>query len=72
MEVTLCGASWYEQKYYFNPAFDKLPGAVKDELYCRRRSARGRTDLHAKGRKRQPLQTKARSLFRQDIRLNNN
>ncbi len=32
MEVTLCGASWYEQKYYFNPAFDKLPGAVKDEL----------------------------------------
>ena len=32
MEVTLCGDSWYEQKYYFNPAFDKLPGAVKDEL----------------------------------------
>ena len=32
MEVTLCGASWYEQKYYFNPAFDKLPDAVKDEL----------------------------------------
>ena len=32
MEVTLCGASWYEQKYYFNPAFDKLPAAVKDEL----------------------------------------
>ena len=32
MEVTLCGASWYEQKYYFNPAFDKLPESVKEEL----------------------------------------
>lgn len=30
--ITLCGASWYEQKYYFNPAFDKLPKSVKDEL----------------------------------------
>lgn len=30
--ITLCGASWYEQKYYFNPAFDKLPQSVKDEL----------------------------------------
>lgn len=32
MSVTLCGASWYSQKYYLNPAFDKLPKAVKNEL----------------------------------------
>ncbi len=30
--VTLCGASWYQQKYYFNPDFDALPEAVKEEL----------------------------------------
>lgn len=30
--VVLCGASWYEQKYYFNPLFGKLPKSVKDEL----------------------------------------
>lgn len=29
---TLCGSSSYQQKYYFNPAFDRLPKAVKDEL----------------------------------------
>lgn len=28
----LCGASVYEQKYYFNKDFDKLPEAVKKEL----------------------------------------
>ena len=32
MNTTLCGASWYNQKYYLNPAFDKLPKAVKNEL----------------------------------------
>ena len=30
--VTLCGSSWYQQKYYFNPAFDKLPEKVRQEL----------------------------------------
>ena len=29
----LCGASSYEQKYYFNKEFDKLPDAIKDELH---------------------------------------
>lgn len=28
----LCGASHYEQKFYLNPAYDRLPQAVKDEL----------------------------------------
>ena len=28
----LCGASQYEQLFYFNPEFDSLPKAVKDEL----------------------------------------
>lgn len=28
----LCGASSYEELFYFNPDFDRLPGAVKDEL----------------------------------------
>jgi len=32
MSVILCGASWYSQKYYLNPAFDRLPKAVKNEL----------------------------------------
>lgn len=31
-EITLCGASFYEQKYYFNPEFDKLPTQIKEEL----------------------------------------
>lgn len=31
-KVVLCGASAYEQKYYFNQDFDPLPEAVKKEL----------------------------------------
>lgn len=31
-DVTLCGASYYEQKYYFNSEFDKLPMQIKEEL----------------------------------------
>ena len=30
--VVLCGASAYEQKYYFNPDFQSLPEYVKQEL----------------------------------------
>ena len=30
--VVLCGANAYEQKYYLNEQFAKLPQAVKDEL----------------------------------------
>lgn len=30
--IVLCCASAYEQKFYFNPLFDKIPKAVKDEL----------------------------------------
>lgn len=30
--VVLCGASAYEQKYYFNKDFDSLPDHVKKEL----------------------------------------
>lgn len=28
----LCGASAYEQKYYLNPAFSRLPQQIRDEL----------------------------------------
>lgn len=28
----LCGANFYEQKYYLNPAYEVLPQRVKDEL----------------------------------------
>ena len=28
----LCGANYYEQKYYLNPAYEVLPQAVRDEL----------------------------------------
>lgn len=31
-QIVLCGASAYEQKYYFNQDFDALPQQVKDEL----------------------------------------
>lgn len=30
--IVLCGANSYEQKYYFNPDFQALPEAVKQEL----------------------------------------
>lgn len=28
----LCGASVYEQKYYFNPDFESIPESIKNEL----------------------------------------
>ena len=31
-EITLCGASAYEQKYYFNEDFASLPQGIQDEL----------------------------------------
>ena len=31
-KVVLCGANSYEEKYYLNPDFDRLPDHVKDEL----------------------------------------
>lgn len=30
--IVLCGASSYEQKYYFNDEFDNLPDSIKKEL----------------------------------------
>lgn len=30
--VVLCGASTYEQKFYFNPEFQALPQQIQDEL----------------------------------------
>ncbi len=31
--VIMCGANAYEQKYYFNEKFDKLPDPIKEELH---------------------------------------
>lgn len=31
-KVVLCGSNAYEQKYYFNDEFDRLPESIKDEL----------------------------------------
>ncbi len=31
--IVLCGASAYEQKYYFNNIFDKIPKSIQDELH---------------------------------------
>ena len=28
----LCGANYYEQKFYLNPAYEVLPQQIKDEL----------------------------------------
>ncbi|MCR5595329.1 MAG: DUF6145 family protein [Lachnospiraceae bacterium] len=30
--VVVCGANSYEQKYYFNPDFSKIPQSLQDEL----------------------------------------
>ena len=30
--IVLCGASSYEQKYYFNPDFNSLPESIKQEF----------------------------------------
>ena len=30
--TVLCGASAYEEKYYFNPAFQALPAEIQEEL----------------------------------------
>ena len=32
MEEVLCASSAYEQKYYFNEKFEKLPESIKEEL----------------------------------------
>lgn len=31
--IVLCGANAYEQKYYFNKDFDRIPQSIKDELH---------------------------------------
>ena len=31
--TVLCGANAYEQKYYYNKEFDRLPDSIKDELH---------------------------------------
>lgn len=31
--IVLCGASAYEQKYYFNKLFDRIPKSIQDELH---------------------------------------
>jgi len=31
-EIVICGANAYEEKYYFNPLFDKIPDSIKEEL----------------------------------------
>lgn len=31
--IVLCGANSKEQKYYFNPDFEKLPQSVREELH---------------------------------------
>ncbi len=31
--IVLCGANAYEQKYYFNEKFDRIPQSIKDELH---------------------------------------
>lgn len=31
--IVLCGANAYEQKYYFNEKFKKIPQSIQDELH---------------------------------------
>lgn len=32
-KVVICGANAYEQKYYFNKDFDRIPESIKEELH---------------------------------------
>lgn len=32
-KIVLCGANAYEQKYYFNKAFQGIPQSIQDELH---------------------------------------
>jgi len=32
-KTVLCGANAYEQKYYFNKDFNKIPESIQDELH---------------------------------------
>lgn len=32
-KIILCGANSYEQKYYFNENFNRIPESIKDELH---------------------------------------
>ena len=31
-QLVLCGANAYEEKYWLNPLFDKIPDSIKEEL----------------------------------------
>lgn len=32
-KIVLCGANAYEQKYYFNQQFQKIPESIREELH---------------------------------------
>lgn len=32
-KIVVCGANAYEQKYYFNKQFEKIPQSVQDDLH---------------------------------------
>ena len=32
-KIVLCGANAYEQKYYFNPLFQRLPESIQEEVH---------------------------------------
>lgn len=31
--IVICGANAYEEKYYFNPVFNKIPESIQNELH---------------------------------------
>ncbi len=31
--IVICGANAYEEKYYFNPVFSKIPESIQNELH---------------------------------------
>lgn len=32
-DLVICGANAYDQKYYFNPKFNRIPESIKEELH---------------------------------------
>lgn len=32
-KIVLCGANAYEEKYFFNPEFNKIPQSIQEELH---------------------------------------
>ena len=56
--IVLCGANAYEEKYYFNPLFRKVPESIQKELYVLLKKKYSRTEKLVQGEMPSFLQMK--------------